>query len=64
MATTLRKLYPDDWQTKRYDTLLVHKTTFDALTAGKTSAADLQTAWQPDLAKFLERRKAALLYAE
>jgi uncharacterized protein YbbC (DUF1343 family) len=64
VATTLRKLYPEDWQTKRYDTLLVHKTTFEALTAGRTSAVDLQAAWQPELAKFLARRKSALLYPE
>ncbi len=63
VAVTLRKLYPDDWQTKRYDTLLVHKVTFDALTGGK-SAAELEAAWAADLAKFAERRTAALLYAE
>jgi uncharacterized protein YbbC (DUF1343 family)/CubicO group peptidase (beta-lactamase class C family) len=63
VAVTLRKLYPDDWQTKRYDTLLVHKATFDALTAGR-GAAQLESAWATDLAKFAERRKAALLYPE
>jgi uncharacterized protein YbbC (DUF1343 family) len=63
VAVTLRKLYPDDWQTKRYDTLLVHKATFDGLTAGK-GAAELEMAWAADLAKFQERRKAALLYSE
>jgi uncharacterized protein YbbC (DUF1343 family)/CubicO group peptidase (beta-lactamase class C family) len=63
VAVTLRKMYPDDWQTRRYDTLLVHKATFDGLTAGK-SAAELEAAWTADLPMFQERRKAALLYAE
>ncbi|MEO2088793.1 MAG: exo-beta-N-acetylmuramidase NamZ domain-containing protein, partial [Gemmataceae bacterium] len=63
VAATLRKLYPDDWQAKRYDTLLVHKATFDALTAGKT-ATELEAGWAAGLAKFAERRKAAQLYPE
>ena len=63
VAVTLRRLYPDDWQTKRYDTLLVHKATFDALNTGK-SAAELEAAWVADLAKFAERRRTALLYPE
>jgi uncharacterized protein YbbC (DUF1343 family)/CubicO group peptidase (beta-lactamase class C family) len=63
VAVTLRKLYPDDWQTRRYDTLLVHKATFDGLNAGKT-AAELEAVWAADLAKFLDRRKTAVLYVE
>ena len=62
-AVTLKKLYPNDWQTKRYDTLLVHKETFDALDAGK-SAEELMKTWQAGLSKFAERRKACLLYPE
>ncbi len=62
-AATLRKLYPTDWQTKRYDTLLVNKATFDAVEAGK-SVADVMKAWEPGLTKFAERRKACLLYPE
>jgi uncharacterized protein YbbC (DUF1343 family)/CubicO group peptidase (beta-lactamase class C family) len=60
-ATTLKKLYPTDWQTKRYDTLLVHKATFDAVEAGKP-VAEVLKAWDAGLAKFAERRKACLLY--
>lgn len=60
-ATTLKKLYPNDWQTKRYDTLLVNKATFDAVDAGKP-VAELMKAWEPGLAKFTERRKSCLLY--
>ena len=60
-AATLKKLYSADWQTKRYDTLLVNKATFDAVEAGKP-VADIIKAWEPGLTKFAERRKACLLY--
>jgi uncharacterized protein YbbC (DUF1343 family)/CubicO group peptidase (beta-lactamase class C family) len=60
-AATLKKLYPTDWQTKRYDTLLVNKATFDAVEAGKP-VADVMKAWEPGLASFAERRKKCLLY--
>jgi uncharacterized protein YbbC (DUF1343 family) len=60
-AATLKKLYPNDWQTKRYDTLLVNKVSFDAVEAGKP-VAEVMKAWEPGLAKFAERRKACLLY--
>ena len=54
---------PKDWDPKRYDTLLLHKATYEGLTAGK-GVADLEKAWQPELEKYLVRRKAALLYPE
>ncbi|MCU0705716.1 MAG: DUF1343 domain-containing protein [Fimbriiglobus sp.] len=60
-AATLRKLYPIDWQTKRYDTLLAHKATADAVDTG-TPVAEVIKAWEPGLTKFAERRKACLLY--
>jgi uncharacterized protein YbbC (DUF1343 family)/CubicO group peptidase (beta-lactamase class C family) len=63
VATTLRKLYPKDWDPKRYDTLLIHKATFDGLVAGK-SAAELEAAWKTDLDQYLARRKPILLYPE
>ncbi len=63
MAAALRKLYPREWETKRFDTLLLHKATFDGLTAGQ-SVAELEKAWQPELQKYLARRAAVLLYEE
>ncbi|MCU0705272.1 MAG: DUF1343 domain-containing protein, partial [Fimbriiglobus sp.] len=60
-SATLRKLYPIDWQTKRYDTLLSHKATADAVETG-TPVAEVIKAWEPGLSKFAERRKACLLY--
>lgn len=63
LAATLRKLYAKEWETKRFDTLLIHKATFDGLTAGK-SVAELEKAWQQDLQKYLDRRAKVLLYEE
>jgi uncharacterized protein YbbC (DUF1343 family) len=63
VAVALRDLFPDQWETKNYEKLLVHKATFDALKAGR-SAEQLQKAWAADRRRFRERRKAFLLYAE
>ncbi|MFO0809228.1 MAG: DUF1343 domain-containing protein [Gemmataceae bacterium] len=61
IAVELRKLYPNDWKIDRYDTLLVHKATFDGLKAGK-SADELIAAWQTSLDEFRTRRAKYLLY--
>jgi uncharacterized protein YbbC (DUF1343 family)/CubicO group peptidase (beta-lactamase class C family) len=63
LATTLRRLYPDDWKTDRFDVLLVHKATWEGLRKG-TAWAELEKAWQADLARFRQRRAPYLLYAE
>ena len=63
LAATLRKLYPADWQTKRFDTLLLHKATLDGLLAGKT-AGELETGWQVELQAYRDRRAKVLLYDE
>jgi uncharacterized protein YbbC (DUF1343 family)/CubicO group peptidase (beta-lactamase class C family) len=63
VAAALRKLYPDDWNPKNYDRLLVHKATFEGLLAGKPPA-ELEKAWAADLHRFRERRAAVLLYPE
>lgn len=63
IATVLRKSYAKEWDPKRFDTLLIHKATFDGVLAGKP-VAELEKAWQADLAKYRERRGKALLYEE
>jgi uncharacterized protein YbbC (DUF1343 family)/CubicO group peptidase (beta-lactamase class C family) len=63
LATTLRSLYPKEWETKRLDTLLIHKVTFDGVVAGK-SAAELERAWAVGLNRFKARRLDVLLYSE
>jgi uncharacterized protein YbbC (DUF1343 family) len=63
VAWALHQLYPDAWQVERFDVLLGHKATFEALKRG-VSWQDLERAWQADLDHFLERRRPYLVYAE
>jgi uncharacterized protein YbbC (DUF1343 family) len=62
-ASTLRKLYPQDWQIERYDELLRHRRTWEGLQRG-VRWQELQQAWQPELQRFLEIRKRYLIYPE
>ncbi|MFO0938147.1 MAG: DUF1343 domain-containing protein [Gemmataceae bacterium] len=61
LATILRKQHAKEWDTKRLDTLLIHKKTFDGIVAGKP-AKELERGWQGDLDRFLVRRQAVLIY--
>jgi uncharacterized protein YbbC (DUF1343 family)/CubicO group peptidase (beta-lactamase class C family) len=63
VAAALRKLHPKEWEPKRYDTLLLHKATFDGLAAGRPVEA-LEAAWQADLEAFVQRRAKYLRYPE
>jgi uncharacterized protein YbbC (DUF1343 family) len=62
-ACELRRLHPDDWQVERYNNLLGHAATWEALKRGATWQ-ELEKAWQPELTRFRERRRAYLLYPE
>ncbi len=61
IATTLRTLYPKQWDMTRFDRLLSNQTVFDAIAAGQTPA-ELAPLYQPKLNAFLERREEFLLY--
>jgi uncharacterized protein YbbC (DUF1343 family) len=61
LAAALRKLYPQDWNPKNFDRLLIHRSTYDGLLAGKP-VGELEAAWQPGLDAFKERRAKFLLY--
>ncbi len=63
IASALRSLYPQQWQLKNFDRLLVHRATYDGLLGG-TAVADLERAWQPGLDAFRKHRAAFLLYPE
>jgi uncharacterized protein YbbC (DUF1343 family) len=63
IAAVLRALYPKKWETKNFDRLLVHKTTYEGLLSG-SAVADLERGWGPDLDTFRKRRAAVLLYPE
>src|SRR5262249_23596530 len=63
IATTVRAMYPNEWDTKSLNTLLLHKESTDAILAGK-SAAEIEAKWQDGLEAYRERRKQYLLYEE
>lgn len=63
VAVALRDLFPEQWEFKNFDRLLVHKTSFDAFNSGK-SVAEIERGWSADLKSFRERRKPFLLYNE
>ena len=61
IATALRRLHPNQWETKRFDRLLKNRATFDALLAAQP-IAEIIASWQPALRDFLKRRRRYLLY--
>ncbi len=63
LACTLRRLYPDDWQVECFDRLLRHKPTWAGVRDG-AAWQDLEKGWEPELQRFLERRRTYLLYPE
>jgi uncharacterized protein YbbC (DUF1343 family) len=63
LACTLRRLYPDDWQMERFDALLAHRATWEGVKGG-AAWQELEKAWQPELERFRERRRAYLLYPD
>ncbi len=61
IACQLKRLFPNDWQTKRYSVLLGHQATFEALERG-AGPAEIQDQWKEDLSRFLSIRRLYLLY--
>ena len=58
-----KKLYPKDWQTKRFDVLLVNKAVHSAVEKGE-SAETILKMWRGELKKFRAVRGKYLLYKE
>lgn len=61
IAAALRELFPQQWQHAKYDWLLKHPATYEAVVAG-TDAATILQGWRADLELFRMRRKPFLLY--
>ncbi len=61
IASSLRRLYPRDWQTKNLYKLISHAPTTRAVLAGG-EAKDLPALWKADLQRFLKLRRKSLLY--
>jgi len=61
IACTLRRLYPDDWETTRFNRLLGNDALYNAITAG-CDASELEALIAPRLESFLTRRAKYFLY--
>jgi uncharacterized protein YbbC (DUF1343 family)/CubicO group peptidase (beta-lactamase class C family) len=61
IAAALRKLFPSDWQTERYNRLLVNGEIFEMVKRGDEPET-IEKAWQKNLDSFKARRAQFLLY--
>ena len=61
IALVLQRLYPNDWNLDKFDRLLVHPRTIEAIREGK-SLTEIRSTWEADLKAFAERRKPFLIY--
>ncbi len=63
IACTLRRLYPQDWNIERYNDLLGHRATWEAVKRG-ASWREITKSWRPELGRFETTRRRYLLYGE
>lgn len=63
IACTLRELYPADWQTKRFNRLLIDQKVFEAVERG-VAAEGLRQLYADEFGEFLERRAKYLIYQQ
>ena len=61
LAQTLRELYPDQWETKKLNTLLRHPPTETAINELKPRM-EIVKSWEAELENFSLRRAGILLY--
>ncbi|MAT71593.1 MAG: hypothetical protein CMJ58_18960 [Planctomycetaceae bacterium] len=63
IACTLRRLYGDAWEIKRYARLLTNAEVLQAIADGK-SPAEIESLYKPALEQFKQRRGEFLIYRE
>lgn len=61
MAIALRKVASKQWEMSRWQTLLCHKATYDAVEQG-AELKDVTKLWEPALQQFKNARQKVLLY--
>jgi uncharacterized protein YbbC (DUF1343 family)/CubicO group peptidase (beta-lactamase class C family) len=61
IASTLHRMYPKDYNLDKFNKLLGHPATIQAIRDGK-SVKDIRKMWQPDVKEFMKRRKEFLIY--
>lgn len=60
-STALQKLYPTEWLSAKYQTLLVNSTAYQGLVSGR-SAEEIERMSEEELARFVAIREKYLLY--
>jgi uncharacterized protein YbbC (DUF1343 family) len=63
IAAALHRLYPDQFQLQRMNTLLANRTVLDAIAAG-TDPRVIAQGWRAALTAFERQRRSALLYRD
>lgn len=61
IAQTVHRLYPREFQIDKFNVLLGHKLTLDAIKSGKTLPL-IRESWEAGLEEFVQRRMQFLLY--
>lgn len=61
IASTLRRLYPNDWKSDGFLKMLADQASYDALLAGR-SPDEIEQTWRGELADYLRVRSRYLLY--
>jgi uncharacterized protein YbbC (DUF1343 family)/CubicO group peptidase (beta-lactamase class C family) len=61
IAVALRKLYPNNWETEKYNRLLVNSEILEQIKRAD-APEEIERAWQNSLNNFKERRRVFLLY--
>ncbi|MDA1273532.1 MAG: DUF1343 domain-containing protein [Verrucomicrobia bacterium] len=61
IAQTVGRLFPREFDIERFNRLLVHRATVEAIRAGK-HLDEIRLGWVPDLERFMKRRASFLLY--
>ncbi len=61
MARTLHELYPQSFELEKFNRLLQHPPTIEAIRAGQPMA-EIRRIWKKELAEFKQRREPFLLY--
>lgn len=60
-GAALVELYPEEWESKRFNRLLINKQTLELLRSGE-SPATIEQSYQQPLDQFMLRRQESLLY--
>lgn len=63
VAITLHRLFPDAWQSDRFNRLLMDDAVYEAFLKGK-NYAELEMRFDKELGEFMARRRQFLLYPE